>query len=424
MKLLQKYVERWQQRRLYAVSRSSASVIKNWQERHLKRLIRRAALMPFWHQRFLESGVEASRFHGFDDLRRIPPLSKDDFRASDISEYTESGTAPELKHTSGTSGKPFSFVPGKRARHPIFWRLASLKFLFVESWSVPKSIAVKIAQIKVGVRTEYLHKDFLMIAVGDFRKEPLSIREKLNAFEPDILIAYPSVLRDLAHSIQKDAGENMIRPRYLVSSGEKITPQVRTYIEDVFGVTIYDRYGIQEVGVIGVECRVHDGFHINEESLIVEVVHKGMPVPDGETGEVLITDLFNTTMPFIRYSTGDLGTLRREPCSCGLSSARLWIDGRIDATVPLAGRIFHHLELTTLLNEFMESIVEYQIVKTSPDQITLRIVPARGFNDMESERIKKKFRTEVNVAVKITCVENIVRPTRAKNQLIVDETQQ
>src|SRR2546423_8189267 len=95
-------------------------------------------------------------------------------------------------------------------------------------------------------------------------------------------------------------------PKSILVGAEKLHPFQRELIERVFGAPVFETYGSREFMLIGAECDRHDGLHLTAEQLLVEVLEDdGSPTPQGEEGNVVVTDLYNYGMPFIRYATGD-----------------------------------------------------------------------------------------------------------------------
>jgi phenylacetate-CoA ligase len=161
--------------------------------------------------------------------------------------------------------------------------------------------------------------------------------EALNAFRPDVLNAYPSIAALLAD--EQLAGRLRIAPRMVSTSSELRTAEMTERIERAFGVRAFDLYGTTE-GLWGVECDHHDGIHLFEDWCIVENVDgDGRPVADGAQGErLLVTNLFNRTLPMIRFAISDVVTLDGSPCACGRTLPRLrGVQGRLDDVLRLPG---------------------------------------------------------------------------------------
>jgi phenylacetate-coenzyme A ligase PaaK-like adenylate-forming protein len=112
-------------------------------------------------------------------------------------------------------------------------------------------------------------------------------------------------------------------------------------VESAWGCTVYDHYGMTEMGLGGgVECAVRDGYHLREADMLYEVIdpHSGQPVPEGEAGEVVFTTLTRVGMPFVRYRTGDISRFLPGRCGCGSEVRRLErVRARRDGRIHLSG---------------------------------------------------------------------------------------
>jgi phenylacetate-CoA ligase len=202
--------------------------------------------------------------------------------------------------------------------------------------------------------------------------------EALNAYQPEAVITYPSFIRRLAD--ESRAGRLHIAPRQLCSVAESLTPDVRKLARETWGAPVLDGYGSTEAGVIGVECPHASGLHVFEDQLVLEVVDEhNRPVPAGAAGhKVLVTNLFNRTLPLIRYELSDLVVVADGPCPCGVAHLRLAsINGRREDILHLTardgGRVSVHAFLLgeTLLH--IPAIRQYQLSLRS-DGLLVRVV--------------------------------------------------
>src|SRR5262249_13372679 len=116
---------------------------------------------------------------------------------------------------------------------------------------------------------------------------------------PVLMDGYAEALDFIARYL-KQAGRVDVRPRALMSSAQTLPLASRRLIEEAFGCKVFDKYGSREFSGIAYECDAHAGHHVVAEAYIVEVLRDGQPVAPGEVGEVVITDLNNFCMPFIR----------------------------------------------------------------------------------------------------------------------------
>jgi len=149
---------------------------------------------------------------------------------------------------------------------------------------------------------------------------------------------------------------------------------------------------------ISFECESHMGLHINSEHVILEIVDENEHLcQHNEKGEIIVTDLDNYVMPFIRYKNGDSGKILSENCSCGRESPLMGsIDGRIADTITLKnGSKVHGVFFTDILDEIgwgsKFDMEKFQVVQTEKGQITFNIVCTNPPNQIEVNKLKKQL---------------------------------
>ena len=137
--------------------------------------------------------------------------------------------------------------------------------------------------------------------------------------KPDTFVGMPVQLL----SLLRVCGRGSLR-RALVS-GDACPPSVIAACETLLGTRLFPHYGSREMGMAGaVTCPAHEGMHLRENMVIAEIVDgEGRRLPDGETGELVITTIGMEALPLIRYRTGDYTRILPEPCPCGCSLLRL-----------------------------------------------------------------------------------------------------
>jgi phenylacetate-CoA ligase len=170
------------------------------------------------------------------------------------------------------------------------------------------------------------------------------------------------VARQLALA-QLESGYIPIKIEQFLTVSDRVDPQLRALISDVFGGRIIDRYSSEEFGYIALQCPVHDHMHVCSPSLVVEVVDdEGNACDIGVPGRVLVTSLHNFAMPLIRYDIGDIAEFG-EPCDAGI----IWpvlkqVNGRDRDSITLPNGQFH---LVTFFDSKMLStrkLRDYQII--------------------------------------------------------------
>jgi phenylacetate-CoA ligase len=250
-----------------------------------------------------------------------------------------------------------------------------------------------------------------------------AIAEQLAAYRPNVIVAYTNPLYSWARAL-KDQGLRPFSPQSIVVGAEKLHDFQRELIESVFQCRVFETYGSREFMLIGAECDRHDGLHVTMEHLLVEVLDdNGLPTPDGEEGNLVITDLFNYGMPFIRYMNGDRAIAGLETCSCGrgLPSLRKVVGRRLDMLTTLDGRQIPGEFFPHLLKDYF-GIDRFQVVQDSPDAITLRLVANCKWSGEDLDSIKRQVRAVAGADVRfdVNLVDDIPLSPAGKLQVVVN----
>ena len=165
---------------------------------------------------------------------------------------------------------------------------------------------------------------------------------------------------------------------------EPWTDAMREQLESELGLTALNVYGLSEIVGPGVsaECpEARDGLHVQEDHFLVEIVdpETGEPVPDGTDGELVFTTLTKEAMPLLRYRTGDIASLNREPCACGRTFARMSaVRGRRDDMLIVRGVNLYPSQIEHVLLRVDGIAPHYQLVVERPetlDEITVHCEP-------------------------------------------------
>lgn len=205
---------------------------------------------------------------------------------------------------------------------------------------------------------------------------------ELNEFRPRALGGYPSAIFLLAR--EQAAGRLRIDPMFIILVGETVTGPTRQFIEASFRCPTYDEYGTTENGVIAVGCR-EGWLHANTDWYVLEPVDaQYRPVPPGTFSHtVLVTNLANRLMPFIRYDQGDSVLVRPDQCPCGSAFPALRVLGRTDdmLELPAAGGkgsvTLPPLGIVTVIEE-APGVYRVQVVQQSPSTLEIRLELASG----------------------------------------------
>jgi phenylacetate-CoA ligase len=245
----------------------------------------------------------------------------------------------------------------------------------------------------------------------------------LNGYRPDALVAYTNPLYTLARWL--DAHRlTPYSPRSIVIGAEKLHDFQRELIESVFQAPVFETYGSREFMLIGAECDRHEGLHLTQENLLIEVLEDdGSATPPGEEGNVVVTDLYNYGMPFVRYVTGDRATAGWRMCSCGRGLPLLTnvVGRRLDMLETPEGRQVPGEFFPHLLKEF-PAIRQFQVVQAERDRIELRAVFNGDWTESERCRLEEEVRHVVGTCVQfvIVAVDEIPLTPAGKLRVVVN----
>ncbi|NQE53354.1 Capsular polysaccharide biosynthesis protein [ANME-1 cluster archaeon GoMg3.2] len=408
--------------------------LKEEQEKQLRYMINFAYKnVPYYHNLFNDLKLSPDDVRRVDDLEKLPILTKD------IIKQNWKGFKPvnlnKMKYyeaaTGGSTGTPFKYRLYK------FDRFLGGAMLY-KGWGYggyglgDKTVFLAGASLDIGTKS-YLAKRVHEIARNIKKLSSFDMGEKemneyvkiVNSFKPKFIRGYASSIYFFAKWLEENDIE-MHHPFAVFTTAEKLYPNMREKIGDIFNCEVYDAYGLNDGGIGAYECSEHSGLHIDTERSIMEVVDKnGNPLENGE-GEILATSLYNYAMPFIRYDTGDLGYILpgNERCGCGRAYRLLkeLVGRNVDIFVTPEGKNVHGWFFLYIFWEFCKGVKEYQVVQEKLDKIVIKIVPEEGFDEKQLDKIREIIRTRSegwNVEFKF--VDQIERTGAGKYKFIINE---
>jgi phenylacetate-CoA ligase len=328
----------------------------------------------------------------------LPTIGKNDLRCRPLAETLVDRADPRclVRHTtSGSSGKPFTIYRSPREEHLLnLFRLRACAGAGLRTFDrIARISQLPLDEVRLGWPGR------IRQAIGIHREERLDglapaaeMIDKLLRHRPDVVCGYPSTLRLVADRM-RGPGAPRVSPRLVLCGGEVLGAAARRTIEEAFSAPLFDFYGAHEFNLLAWQCPRSDGYHVCDDSVVVEVVDdSGRPVQMGEVGEVVATALHSYTMPFIRYRTGDLAMRGPDVCSCGQPFSTLRaIQGRAADYLTLpGGRRVHPYAITGHLAEREATWVsQHQIVQTDVHHVRLNMRAARTPTPDDLERVRR-----------------------------------
>jgi phenylacetate-CoA ligase len=414
----------------------------------LRRLLRHAfANVPYYRALFEKAGLGPDDLRGAEDLARLPILERDRARDTVEERTATAGAVVEIrKSTSGTMGRPLVFGYERSSE---FWRQAcklrgygwagyhpGARSLHYWGGGPPPvgnaapSFAKRLRKFKVqadrAVRREHY------VDCGRRGAAELdAVVEIIKREQPEVIVCYSQAGADLArHVLTRGARSWGTIP--VLCGAERLLPADREPMERAFGPAVFETYGCREVMLISTECDAHDGQHVSMETLVVELVvreagqgGKTRPALPGELGEVVVTDLTNLAMPFIRYANGDLAVAGKPgTCACGRALPRLAsVEGRVTETlVDGSGARVNGLVFNVVIAHLAHAIHQFQVVQRKDRSVTLRIVPTATFDASIEGVLRATWEKYLpGVTVTLELVDELPISKSGKRQVVVVE---
>jgi len=393
--------------------------------------------VPFYRRLYDEAGVKPSSIQSVDDLSLLPIISRLDLMTGGPASYLRRGADPQkltLKHTTGTTGNPV-------AVYLSFWEQAFRKITMLDTYTRDSNLKFPLRLVDIG--PERKDKATTIVTrygphsrVRLFRDMPLDEQiDLLMQTKPSIIAGRPSILWMLATTLKE---RNIIppRPKILISNVEMLFEHVRLLLEEVFSCPVKDCYNCEEGGNLAWQCpKDRRIMHVNIANVWMEVVDdKGRLLPPGQEGHVVITNLYNYTMPFIRYAMGDRAVLLGgEKCSCGYPGPIMRLtDGRDENFIVLPdGREITPREMYAVINSafphdqpgfsMIAFVRTFQIVQESFDLIVVKIVPGPSYSEtVWTEKARQNLaKLHPAMRLQVELVDDLTPPPGEKFQQVV-----
>lgn len=348
--------------------------------------------VPFYRKTWRTSGFNPSSFRELESIDDVPVTTRSDLREnfpSNTCAHNVTVLRRVRKFTSGSTGAPLEFF---NDRGTLGVRLAS-RFLHNEWLGVrARDKWVRMTHHQAPYRTFPNETQVSTLAVN--RNKACEIVQYLRKSNAKGLVAFPSVLRILAEALISKHERLNGALKAFVSTGETLLPSDRTKFSKAFGVDVYDRYSAQEVpGEWAQQCAPNSEMHWNPAIVFLEIRGGKEPARPGEAGRVLLTDLWNRTMPLVRYEVGD-EMKAGSGCNCG----RTWrtIAGPItrsqDSLTTRSGDQLSIADLSAIIDQqFGKELMQFQFVETGSSTYKIRITPIPDIKEFDHLKLKQQL---------------------------------
>lgn len=408
----------------------SLKEIKRIQWKKLKKILEHAyANVPYYQRLFNRLGTTPDEINNYADFIRLPLLSKEDIRKN-ISDIIASKTKKEdliPNSTGGSTGVNLNFYSDRnylKFSGAILWRNnrwvgVDIGEKQIKIWGSHYDVS-RSKRLRGKIRNRIITRTIYLSSYDMSKKNMLDYRNKINKFKPQLITGYASALYLFAQFLD-EKNLDIYTPKGLISSAEVLYEHQKELIESVFGCKVFNRYGCREVGNIAHECEEQKGFHINAESVYVEVIDENeKPCKPAEKGELVVTDLNNYVFPFIRYKIEDIGILSDKKCRCGRGLPLLKkVEGRVwDVIIGANG---NRLVGTFWLVWGVEGIQKFQVIQEEFGEIIIKLMVDKSFTDKERGKLLKRIYSKCgeDMKVDIRLVDEIPLTKSGKHRFII-----
>jgi phenylacetate-CoA ligase len=394
----------------------------------LKRLLNHAwRSVPYYRRVFGDLGITPAEIRTPEDFRRLPPLTKDEIRAHlpEFKTRRDLGDRIFLNHTGGSTGQPLAFYQHEAYRRHsggmvlrgwswAGWRPAS-RLAWI--WGAPRETS---GAASLGGRLRFWLQRMKMFDAFHMSAADLDHwLDVLMGWRPEYLNGYVSSLCLFADHIRQ-RGAKVSGIRGVFTTAERLLPEQRALLGEVFGTKVYDAYGSREIMAVANECP-RGRMHIHADAVYVE------SVPGRGGDHLLVTPLHNYAMPLIRYDMGDHGRLRDGRCDCGINLPLMEMEiGRVfDHFVFPDGRVVHGQYFTSLMFG-IEGVQNFQFRQTRRDEIRLYVTRSRAADErtaQEIDGVAAAIRAELGGAVTVLTefVDEIPPTAAGKHRFTISE---
>lgn len=407
---------------------ASREEILAYQERALGRLLRHATMeVPAYF--FLRSVVE--KFNPLEALSAFPFLEKEELQ-KDPDRYLSRNldqTPCYETTTGGTSGNQLSFHLDDHSQ--------SMETGFMHrQWKRVKYKAKDKKVVFRGVSFDNLKPNVFWqenpiyneIQFSPFHMSDANLESYLIEFiryQPKFVHGYPSAVEIFADYILRNDKTKLIpKVQAVLLGSEGTTDQQRRIIERGLGARVFSWYGLSERVALGGECEKNSSYHLMPDYGYVEIIKEdgSLCYEEGDEGEIVGTNLFNFSMPFIRYKTGDWAKRLSAECECGRNWDRItevkgrwkkeFVVGSSGAKISTAALNMH--------GDLFNSVQRFQYFQDKPGEMVIKILPKKEFSNGSQELIESAYKKKVGdeLQVKIRIVDDIPLTKRGKVKML------
>ncbi|MDR3085546.1 MAG: phenylacetate--CoA ligase [Christensenellaceae bacterium] len=397
--------------------------------------------VPLYRERMQEKGLVPEDVKTLADIQKLPFTQKTDLR--DEYPYGLFAAPREeivrIHASSGTTGKPI--VAGYTQNDLLIWAeivarcLGCAEVDYRDTVQVAYGYGLFTGGLGLHDGAQRAGAQVVPVSSGNTKRQ-LMLMEDLGstalACTPSYALMIGESLRDSNFDLKR------LKLRKGIFGAEPWTEGMRDQIEQLLGIQALDIYGLTETMGPGVamECiEGRSGLHVWEDHFLIEILdpESGAPLPDGETGELVISTISKDGMPLLRYRTHDLTSIIAEPCVCGRTHRRIRrLRGRTDDMLIIRGVNVFPSQVEAAIMGIPGIAPRYLLVVDRVNnldtlEVQVELMPNLPFDEVRQieqleERVRRAIEQVLNLSVRLRLVEpNSIERSEGKSKRVLDK---
>jgi phenylacetate-CoA ligase len=372
-----------------------------YQLKNIKELIKYSyENVPYYTRLFNRNNINPEHIQDFNDLRKIPYLTKEIIRNNLDDLVSRKYNKKKLQYvtTGGSTGIPMGFYQDTDIEWEIECAFTANLWSRIgyDSGKKYKVVILRGNIPKVG-DYEYIGNNLILSSFNLIEDKMNNYIKRIVDFNPDFIQAYPSAISLLAdYIINNNINISMMNLKAIICASENIYDFQRKKLEKAFNTKVYSFYGHTEHSCIAGECEKSNYYHLQSEYGFTELINEQGydALAENEAGEIVCTGFNNQAFPFIRYRTGDIAINSNEKCPCQRNYKLIKkIEGReqdyfIDKT---GSKVTFTCSDDALWNVF-HKIFLYQYVQNEPGRVVLYIQYKSEFTEEDKSFVIRGFK--------------------------------
>ena len=379
---------------------------------------------------YVQTNVPYYQGHGYKTLSDFPVINKKDimahYDAFCSKEFPDRSELHEVA-TSGSSGNPFHAFQNADKRRRVIAELAYIhnsvgwkigdRYVFMRAWTGHYN----------NMSFQQFKQNFIPVEVTRFDAQAMNdLRQTLKKDKKiEVIIGYSSSLSELAaYMLEQGDTSDMFSIRVIIADSDTLTPEGKRNLEKVFGCPVINRYDNEEQGILAYTKPYSDELTVNAASYYIEILAMDgdYPAKPGETGRIVVTDMYNKAMAFVRYDTGDLAIAGEMDGARCLTMKSL--QGRTsDVVYAMDGTTVNSVTINNYICDFYD-VKKYQLIQKAAGVFELMLVCSEDSDSVRQIDANMKRLLGSGIQLTYRFVEDIPAGKNGKFKTVVNEMQQ